>query len=76
MVRLYEGCAQSRFNGEEPKGRNTAQGYPCLHAIADMGARSDSSRVKHFTMDRVRKVGVTYALLAAVPFGESELDVR
>ena len=75
MVRLYEGCAQSRFNGEEPNGRNTAQGYPGLHYTADMGARSDSSRLRHFTMDKVRKVGVTYALLA-VPFGESEIDVR
>jgi hypothetical protein len=75
MVRLYEGCAQSRFNGEKPTGRNTAQGYPCLHAIADMGARRDSWRVRHFTMDKVRKMGVTYALLD-VPFGQSELVAR
>jgi hypothetical protein len=72
MVRLYEGCAQSRFNGENPSGRNTAQGYPCLHAIANSGARSDRRDLRHYTLDKVRKMGVTYALLD-VPFGQSEL---
>ena len=75
MVRLYEGCAQGRYNGENPTGENTAQGYPCVHKIADMGARSDRKDLIHYTLDRVRKVGITYALLA-VPFSSSGLTCR
>jgi hypothetical protein len=75
MVRLYEGCAHGMYNGENPKGLNTAQGYPCVHKYADMGARSDQKSLKFYTLDKVRKVGVTYALLD-VPFGSSGLTCR
>ena len=75
MVCLYEGCAQSRYNGENPTGETTAQGYPCVHKTADMGARKDRKDLSHYTLDIVRKVGITYALLAE-PFGSSGLTCR
>jgi hypothetical protein len=68
MVRLYEAGAQGLYNGENPRGKNTAQGHPCVHKVADMGAKTD----KKGDLCKMRKVGVVYTLLV-VPLGSGKL---